>query len=121
MWRSLGPPQATTRRVINYRPAVGRYVAARRTWMEARPGASPADGSADLGDRNGALQTGGARGRRDDLEGMDAGFGRDLVRAPPPAGGEVSGALEAQRLLAARDQGLLSGVDRGPGPALAAL
>lgn len=53
------------------------------------------DGSADLGDGNGASQASGAGGGLDHLESVHAGLGRDRVLGVAPASGEEGRQLEA--------------------------
>src|SRR5512139_3712603 len=74
--------------------------------------------SAELGDGDEALEAGGARRRLDDLERVDAGLGRDGVGSAARASREEGIELQAQRLVAARNEVLLAGVDGFPGTAV---
>src|SRR5882672_2675194 len=89
--------------------------------QRARPGASPVERSADLGDAHRALQASGAGRRLHHFERMNAGLGRDEVGGVAPARREEGGELEAQRLFTAGDEVLLAGVYRLPRAALLAV
>src|SRR5437762_3059069 len=87
-----------------------------RTDVAARPGASPVERSADLGDADRALQAGGAGCGLHHFERVNAGLGRDEVGGVAPARREEGGELQPERLFTAGDEVFLAGVHRLPRP-----